>query len=70
MRNSCEALARRFGQADVRGARLVFQRVIAAHHGRFADVQAAEQLAAEDPDVIVGTWATCGAGGDRDRFTG
>ena len=60
---SCEALARRCGLPDVRAAGLVSQGVIAAHQGRFADmhahVRAAEQLAGDDPDVIVGTWAMC-----------
>jgi DNA-binding CsgD family transcriptional regulator/tetratricopeptide (TPR) repeat protein len=60
---SCEALARRCGLPDVRAAGLVFQGVVAAHQGRFADmrahVRAAEQMAGDDPDVVVGTWAMC-----------
>lgn len=47
----------------MRAAGLVFQRVIAAHQAHFADmrahVRAAEQLAGEDPDVMVRTWTTC-----------
>jgi DNA-binding CsgD family transcriptional regulator/tetratricopeptide (TPR) repeat protein len=62
---SCEALARRCGLPDLRAAGLVFQGVVATHEGRFADmrvhVRAAEQLAGDDPDVIVGTWAMCRA---------
>jgi DNA-binding CsgD family transcriptional regulator len=60
---SCEAIARRCGLPQLRAAGIVFQGVIAAHQGRFGDmrthVRAAERLAGEDPDVIVGTWAMC-----------
>jgi DNA-binding CsgD family transcriptional regulator/tetratricopeptide (TPR) repeat protein len=43
----------------------LFHGVIATHEGRFADmarhITAAEALAGDDPDILVGTWAMCRA---------
>ncbi|WP_379624410.1 helix-turn-helix transcriptional regulator [Pseudonocardia sp. GCM10023141] len=43
----------------------LFHGVIATHQGRFADmarhIKAAEALAGDDPDILVGTWAMCRA---------
>lgn len=58
-----EQIGRRSHNVPLMAAGLVFRGVVATHQGRYGDmrthVRAAEAIAGDDPDVIVGTWAMC-----------
>jgi DNA-binding CsgD family transcriptional regulator len=58
-----EEIGRRIHSVPLIAGGLVFRGVVATHQGRYADmrahVRAAEEIAGDDPDVIVGTWAMC-----------
>jgi DNA-binding CsgD family transcriptional regulator len=60
----CDDVARRY-RLPVRAAAVLFQGVIACHQARFRDmrqlVRTAEELAGDDPDILIGTWAMCRA---------
>jgi DNA-binding CsgD family transcriptional regulator/tetratricopeptide (TPR) repeat protein len=58
-----EEIGRRIHSVPLIAGGLVFRGVVATHQGCYADmrahVRAAEEIAGDDPDVIVGTWAMC-----------